>query len=158
MRTDNRKVKNTVISIYFVLVVFGILLATVFKSFNLFSDVNFYVFIGVFITLVLFHSVAGYFEYDSDGDKVIITNQGLILTDYVNYRQRKLEFTRSQLIGFKIKNYIIYKSLVLVIKNHKGVQTKHRFNITLVKRSSLKYVKQSLTKTLKENRKQKQAE
>ncbi|WP_296386059.1 hypothetical protein [Winogradskyella sp.] len=157
MRTDNRKVKNTVISIYFVLIVFGILLATVFKSLDMFVDSTFFVFLGLFIALVLFHSIAGYFEYDSDGNKITVINKGLILTEYINYRQNKLEFTRNQLVGFKIKNYIIYKSLVLLIKNYEGRQTKERFNITLVKRKNLKYVKQSLNKMVKENRKKKQA-
>jgi hypothetical protein len=157
MRTDNRKVKNTVISIYFVLMVFAILLATVFKSLEVFVDSTFFVFLGVFIVLVLFHSIAGYFEYDSDGTKIVVINRGLILTEYVDYRQNKLEFTRNQLVGFKIKNFIIYKSLVLLVKNYEGQQTKERFNITLLKRKNLKYVKQSLNKIMKENRKQKQA-
>jgi hypothetical protein len=140
-----------------VLMVFAILLATVFKSLEVFVDSTFFVFLGVFIVLVLFHSIAGYFEYDSDGTKIVVINRGLILTEYVDYRQNKLEFTRNQLVGFKIKNFIIYKSLVLLVKNYEGQQTKERFNITLLKRKNLKYVKQSLNKIMKENRKQKQA-
>ena len=104
MRTDNRKVKNTVVSIYFILVVFAILLATVFKSLEMFVDSTFFVFLGLFILLVLVHSIAGYFEYDSDGAKIVILNKGLILTEYVNYRENKLEFPRHQLVGFKINN------------------------------------------------------
>ncbi|MFC0605734.1 hypothetical protein [Winogradskyella pulchriflava] len=156
MRTDNRKVKNTVVSIYFILVVFAILLATVFKSLEFFVDSTFFIFLGLFILLVLFHSVAGYFEYDSDGAKIIVLNKGLILTEYINYRENKVEFARQQLVGFKIKNYIFYKSLVLLIKGYDGRKTKERFNITLLKRKKLKYVKQSLSKTVKANRKLKE--
>ncbi len=157
MRTDNRKVKNTVVSIYFILIVFAILLATVFKSLELFVDSTFIVFLGVFIVIVVFHSIAGYFEYDSDGNKIVVINQGLILTDYINYRQNKLEFTKKQLVGFKIRNYFIYRSLVLLVKDYDGKQRKERFNVTLLKRKNLKYVKQSLNKMMKENRKQNQA-
>ncbi len=157
MRTDNRKVKNTVVSIYFILIVFAILLATVFKSLELFVDSTFFVFLGVFIVIVVFHSIAGYFEYDSDGNKIVVINQGLILTDYINYRQNKLEFTKNQLVGFKIRNYFIYRSLVLLVKDYDGKQRKERFNVTLLKRKNLKYVKQSLNKMMKENRKQNQA-
>ncbi len=157
MRTDNRKVKNTVVSIYFILIVFAILLATVFKSLELFVDSTFFVFLGVFIVIVVFHSIAGYFEYDSDGNKIVVINQGLILTDYINYRQNKLEFTKKQLVGFKIRNYFIYRSLVLLVKDYDGKQRKERFNVTLLKRKNLKYVKQSLNKMMKENRKQNQA-
>lgn len=155
MRTDNRKVKNTVVSIYFILIVFAILLATVFKSLEFFVDSTFFIFLGAFILLVLFHSIAGYFEYDSDGTKIVILNKGLILTEYVNYRENKIEFTREQLIGFKIKNYIFYKSLVVLFKTYDGKKSKERFNVTLLKRKKLKYVRQSLSKTIRLNRKQK---
>ncbi|APY07170.1 hypothetical protein BWZ20_02115 [Winogradskyella sp. J14-2] len=156
MRTDNRKVKNTVVSIYFILIVFGILLATVFKSLEFFVDSTFFVFLGLFVVLVLFHSVAGYFEYDSDGAKIIILNKGLILTEYINYRENKVEFSRHQLIGYKINDYFLYKSLVVLIKTYDGKQIKERFNVTLLKKSKMRYVKQSLKKTLKENKKRKE--
>ena len=156
MRTDNRKVKNTVVSIYFILIVFAILFATVFKSLEFLVDRTFFIFLGIFILIVLFHSIAGYFEYDSDGAKIIILNKGLILTEYINYRENKLEFDRHQLVGFKINNYVIYKSLVVLVKTYDGKKIKERFNVTLLKRKKLKYVKQSLSKTVKENRKRKQ--
>ena len=156
MRTDNRNVKNTVVSIYFLLIVFGILLITVFKSLEFFVDSTFFVILGLFVVLVIFHSIAGYFEYDSDGSKIIILNKGLILTEYINYRENKLEFARHQLTGFKINDYFLYKSLVVLIKTYDGKQVKERFNVTLLKRKKMRYVKQSLRKTLKENRKRKQ--
>ncbi|MDY2586675.1 hypothetical protein [Winogradskyella aquimaris] len=156
MRTDNRKVKNTVVSIYFILIIFGILLATVFNSLEFFVDSTFFVFLGLFIVLVLFHSIAGYFEYDSDGAKIIILNKGLILTEYINYRENKIEIARSELVGFKINDYIIYKSLVILYKTYDGRKAKERFNVTLLKPKKLKYVKQSLSKTVKANRKLKQ--
>lgn len=156
MRTDNRQVKNTVVSIYFIMVVCAVLLATVFKSLNFFVDSIVFIFLGLFVILVIFHSIAGYFEYDSDGAKTVILNKGLILTEYINYRESKLEFSRHQLVGFKINNYLIYKSLAVLIKASDGTKTKERFNITLLKPKKLKYVKQSLNKTIKENRKRKQ--
>jgi len=157
MRTDNRNVKNVVISIYFLLIVFAILLATVFRFLEVFSGANFYVFIGLFVILAIFHSVAGYFEYDSDGSHIIVINRGLLLTAYINYRETKLEFPRHKLVGYKIKNYFIYRSLVLVIEDKGGKFKKERFNITLLNRRKTKYVRQSLRKTLKENQKLKEA-
>ena len=157
MRTDNRNVKTTVISVYFVLIVLAVLLATVFNSLEIFVASNLYIFLGCFMVIVVFHYLARHFEYDSDGDKIIVLNQGLILTDYLNYRKHRLEFSKEQLIGFKIKNFILYKSLVIVIKKEDGRTLKERFNVTLVKRKSLKYIRQSLNKTIKLNRKQNQA-
>ena len=156
MRADNRKVKNTVVSIYFILIVFGILLITVFNSLEFIVDSTFFVFLGLFVVLVLFHSIAGYFEYDSDGAKTVIINKGLVLTEYVNYRENKIEFVRSQLIGYKIKDYFLYKSLVVLVKTNDKEQVKERFNVTLLNRKKMRYVKQSLQKTLKENKKRKE--
>ncbi len=156
MRADNRKVKNTVVSIYFILIVFGILLITVFNSLEFLVDITFFVFLGLFVVLVLFHSIAGYFEYDSDGAKTVIINKGLVLTEYVNYRENKIEFVRSQLIGYKIKDYFLYKSLVVLVKTNDKEQVKERFNVTLLNRKKMRYVKQSLQKTLKENKKRKE--
>lgn len=153
MRIDNRKVKNTVVSIYFILIVFGILLATVFKSFEFLTESTFFVFFGLFVALVLLHSIAGYFEYDSDGAKIIVLNKGLILTEYVNYRERKIEISRKDLVGFKINNYILYKSLVILHRTYNDIKVKERFNVTLVDSKKLTYVKQSLSKTIKQNRK-----
>ncbi|WP_412560977.1 hypothetical protein [Winogradskyella sp. MIT101101] len=127
-----------------------------FKSLDFLKDEIFFVLIGLFIVLIVFHSIAGYFEYDSDGSKIIVLNKGLLLTEYINYRERKLEFDRSELAGYKIKNFIIYKSLVLLVNKSNGKSIKERFNVTLVKKRKLKYVKQSLRKNLKENLKRKQ--
>jgi len=156
MRTDNRNVKNTVISIYFILVVLAILLFTVFQSLNVFTEHTFYIFLGALIIMVLFHSVASYFEYDSDGDKILIINKGLILTEYINYREKQLEFLRNELVGFKFRDFIVYKTLTLILKSKDGTKRNERFNVTLLKRRKRRYVRQSLGKTIKLNKKKNQ--
>lgn len=153
MRTDNRQVKNTVVTIYLILIIFAVLSATVIKSLEFVKDISFFVFLGLFIVLIIFHSIAGYFEYDSDGPNIMIINKGLLLTDYINYREKAIEFAREDLLGFKVKNFIIYKSLVVFYKTKTKNKAKRRFNVTLLKYKKLKYVKQSLTKTLKKNKK-----
>lgn len=152
MRTDNRKVKNTIISIYFLLVLVAILLATVFKSYQVFEGSSLYVMIGLLLAVVIVHFVARYFEYDSDGAKLVIKNSGLILTDFLNYREEKLEVDKQKLIGFKVHNYIFFKTLVVALTNSDGNIYKERFNVTLLKGKKLKYVKQSLRKIIKENK------
>ncbi|WP_405571348.1 hypothetical protein [Winogradskyella sp. Asnod2-B02-A] len=156
MRTDNRKVKNTIISIYFLLVVAAGLLATVFNSIDLFEGSSIFVLLGLVLAVVVVHFIARFFEYDSDGAKIVITNSGLILTDFINYRENKVEISKHKLIGFKIHNYLFYRVLVIAIENSDGSFTKERFNITLLKQKKLKYVKQSLRKILKENIKHKE--
>lgn len=152
MRTDNRNVKNTIISIYFLLLLFVILWITVFQSYGLFPESSLYVFLGLLLVAVVFHFVARYFEYDSDGVKLVVINKGLILTEFVNYRENKIEVEKSKLVKYRINDYIIYKVLVISLKNSEGTIYRERFNITLLKRKKLKYVKQSLRRMIKKNK------
>lgn len=153
MRTDNRNIKNTIISIYFLLVVFAILFVTVFKSLFMFDGHSLYIIIGLFVAVLIVHFIARFFEYDSDGTNIIIKNKGLILTDFVNYREHKVEIVRHKIVSFKIHNYFFYKSLVITRRSGDGGVVKERFNITLLKKKKIKYVRQSLKKIIKENKK-----
>ncbi|MBF8149583.1 hypothetical protein ITJ86_06715 [Winogradskyella sp. F6397] len=152
MRTDNRDIKNTIISIYFILIIAAVLLATVFQSYNLVEGSSLYVLIGLLVAVVVVHFVARFFEYDSDGAKVIITNSGLIVADFFNYRENKIEVAREKISGYKINNYFLYKSLVVYTTLSNGKIAKESFNITLLKRKKVKYVRQSLRKIIKENK------
>lgn len=153
MRTDNRNVKNTIISIYFLFLVVAILLATVFRSYGVLPESSLYVFLGLFVFFILVHFIARYFEYDSDGPKLVITNKGLILTEFINYRQNKVELAKHKLVGYKIHNYLVYKILVVSIKRSNVKIYKERFNITLLKRKKMKYVRKSLKRIIKLNTK-----
>ena len=92
-----------------------------------------YVLIGLLVAVIVVHFVARFFEYDSDGAQVIITNSGLILTDYLNYRENKIEIPREKLSGYKIYNYYFYKSLVVYVSHSNGKIEREHFNITLLK-------------------------
>jgi hypothetical protein len=157
MRTNNSKVKNMIISVYFILIVLAILLATVFRVFSDLTPnplVTFFIIVFSFgIIFFIVHSIAKFFEYDSDGLKVIVTNKGLLLSDHFNYREHTVEFHKDRLTGFKFNNYLFFKSLVLYIKDSKGHVKKERFNVTLMPKKKRKYIRQSLTKMVKHNRK-----
>ncbi|TYA59062.1 hypothetical protein [Formosa maritima] len=157
MRTNNSKVKNVIVSVYFILIVFAILLATVFSAFSDLTPnplITFFVIVLSFgAVFFIVHSIAKYFEYDSDGLKVIVTNKGLLLSDHFNYREHTVEFYKERLTGFKFNNYFFFKSLLLYIKDSKGHVKKERFNVTLLSRKKRKYIRQSLTKMVKHNRK-----
>ncbi|WP_435139479.1 hypothetical protein [Formosa sp. A9] len=155
MRTDNGKVKQIIISVYFILIVLAIVLATVFSAFKDLTTnatltflVIFLVFVALFFAVYL---IARYFEYDSDGVKVVVTNKGLLLPDKFSFRTHEIEFEKSDLKAFKFNNYVIYKSLALYLKTASGHTIKEQFNITLVNRKKRKYVRQSLSKMVKNN-------
>jgi hypothetical protein len=152
------KVKNIIISIYFVLILLAILASTIFSVFSHLSNnptlIFFLIFVAFIALFVVVHYISKYFEYDSDGIKVVVINKGLLLADYFNYREHKLEFSKENLVGYKFHNYIVYKTLVLYIKDRKGNKKKETFNVTLVAKKKRKYIRQSLSKMIKLNKKQ----
>jgi hypothetical protein len=160
MRTNNSKVKNVIISMYFILIVLAILLATLFSAFSNLTNsptLTFFIVIGVFVFLFLAaHKVSKYFEYDSDGVQVVIINRGMLLSDYFNYREHKLEFEKEELTGYKFNNYLFYKNLVIYLTSKHGHKKKEEFNVTLVSRKKRKYIRQSLSKIVKHNKTLKQ--
>jgi len=148
-----------IVSVYFILIVLAILLATVFSAF---SDLTknpyitfFIIAFGFSVFFFLVHGISKYFEYDSDGLKVVVMNRGLLFGDQVNYREHKAEFDKEELLGYKFNNYVIYKTLTLLLKDHRGHSKKERFNVTLVAKKKRRYIRQSLSKIVKNNRKQK---
>ena len=157
MRTNNGKVKSIIISVYFVLILIGIVTITIFSTFREVTKnpglTFFFIILGFLIVSFLVHRISKYFEYDSDGIKVVVLNRGLLTAEYFNYREHLLEFDKPKLVAYKFHNYIIYKSLELSIKDRHDKIRKSTFNLTLVQRKKRKYINQSLRKIVKENKK-----
>lgn len=155
MRTSNARVKSVIVSVYFTLIVLAIVLATLFSAFShLTPNPTVTIFVVVFGFIGLFfiiHRVSKYFEYDSDGVKVVVINKGLLLSDYLNYREQKLEFDKQRLISFKFHDYFLYRSLTLYVKSSNGSTKKETFNVTLVGKKKRRYIRQSLSKMVKNN-------
>ncbi len=121
--------ENPTINVLFIVLVFGLL-------------------------FLITHKISRYFEYDSDGVQVVIINKGLLLSDHFNYREHKVEFDKDKLKGYNFNNYFLYKTLTVYLANHKGRTRKEKFNVTLVGRKKRKYVRQSLSKIVRNNKKQ----
>lgn len=148
--------KNMIISIYFILVVLAIILTTLMSAFEDLYDNRTVMTIGVLSVLgVLFwltHKNSKYFEYDSDGDEIIIMNRGLLLSEHLNYREHKIEIDKSQLISYNFKNLFFYKSVTVNYLLKNGKEQSDTFNITLLNRKKRRYIRQSLSKTIKLNK------
>ena len=158
MRTNNNKAKNVIISVYFVLIILAILSAVMFRMFSPISSNPLVVFLIIALSFsALFyvvHTVSKFFEYDSDGMKVVVTNRGLLMSERFNYREHTIEFTKEDLVGFKFHNFIVFNSLVFLVKDKRGNTQKERFNVTLVSKKKKRYIRQSLTKMIKKNSKE----
>ena len=153
MRTNNSKVKNVIISVYFILIVLAIFSAFVFSAFRHLTASPFLTFgIILLVFVIMFfivYRVSRYFEYDRDGYKVVIINRGLLLTEYLNYRETKIEFEKENLAAFKFNNFMMYRTLDIYVLDRKGAKRKETFNITLVPKKKRRYIRQSLSKMIK---------
>jgi hypothetical protein len=157
MRTNNSHVKNIIISIYFIFLVLAIALPIFIKSLRIFSGNATLSSISLAIVFAalffLVHFICKFFEYDSDGEKVILINKGLLVSNYFNYRQKVVEFDKESLLAYSFKNYIIYRTLSVYLKDSRGDKRRETFNITLVTRRKRRYIRQSLKKIVKANKK-----
>ena len=157
MRTNNSNVKNVIISIYFIILVLAIALPVFIESLRFLggnttlSSISFALVIAILFFSI--HFICKFFEYDSDGKKVIVTNKGLLISKYFNYRQKVVEFDKESLVAYSFKNYIIYRTLSIYIKDSRGEKRRETFNITLVTRRKRRYIRQSLKKIVKANKK-----
>nr|WP_279309207.1 hypothetical protein [Psychroserpens sp. SPM9] len=140
------------------MLVMAIAFLFVFRSFTYGVSNPFLVFVaialGFAVLFFLVHYVSKYFEYDSDGLKVVVTNKGLLFTDKYNYREHKVEFEKEQLYGYKFTNFFLYKTLKLYLKDSRGKKKVETFNVTLVNRKKRRYIRQSLSKMVKSNLKE----
>jgi len=156
MRINNSKVKNTIVSVYFILIVCAIVFATVFKMFSDLTTNPTITFIiisaGFALLFFLVHFISKFFEYDSDGLKVVVTNRGLLLSDNLNYREHLLEFDKSSLYAYKFRNYFVYKTLTFYLKDSRGKKKQETFNVTLLPKKKRRYIRQSLSKMVKMNK------
>lgn len=156
MRINNSKIKNTILTAYFLLLIAVILNMVVFGLFRDWINSStlqwilvVVFFVGLFVAL---HSIAKYFEYDSDGDILVIINRGMIVSEFINYREKIVEFPKTKLLYYKLMDYRIYKSLNLYVRSGEHHQKRIKFNVTLVPNRKLRYLKMSLDKIVKNNK------
>jgi len=122
---------------------------------ELYENPTITIIIILFVFALLFiitHRISKYFEYDSDGMQVVMINRGLLLSDHFNYREHKIEFEKEKLKSYKFNNYFFYKSLTIFLEGNHGSK-KETFNVTLISRKKRKYIRQSLSKMVRHNKK-----
>ncbi len=156
MRINNSKIRNTILTAYFLLlfvVIISMLVFGLFRNWISNTTLEWILIMGFFLGLFMaLYSVAKYFEYDSDGDVLVIINKGLIVSEFVNYREKIVEIPKRKLLYYKLKDYGIYKSLNLYIRSGKNRQKRIKFNVSLVPNRKLRYLKMSLDKIVRNNK------
>ena len=155
MRLSNHKETRVIPGIYYFSVVLFFLLIFLNSQLGraLFPNEKIYLSsLGLIVLFQIYIYTCGkYFEYDSEGQIVTIVNKGMILSRFIDYRNRQLEIKRDQIIKFKLYNFIIYKRLVIVAKDNYGRKFKRHLNLSFLKPKKVKLVKKSLSRLIQKN-------
>ncbi len=157
MKFKNKKETKIVPSIYIIVV--AVFITNTFASIELkYDDVPFNynslipsavaLLVGVYIFLV-----GRSFEFDSDGEAVIFKSSGLMLSNFIRYREQRTEVPKSKLQGYRVENYFFYKRLHIFInsRNRKGFRH-YKYNITLLTGNKTRALKLSLDKVIEKNK------
>lgn len=157
MKFNNRKETGVIPSIYIIVV--AVFITNAFASVELkYDDVPFNysslipnviaLFIGIYIFIV-----GKTFEFDSDGETINFKSNGVLVSQFMHYREQRTEVPKSKLKDFRIENYFFYKRLHIFIhsRNSKGFRH-YKYNITFLTGKKIKSLKMSLAKVLEKNK------
>lgn len=106
--------------------------------------------IGIYIYIV-----GRSFEFDSDGETLNFKSNGLLISQFLHYREQRTEVPKSKLLDFKIENYFFYKRLHVFIssRNKRGFRH-YKYNITFLSGKKIRSLKASLRKVADKNKSQ----
>ena len=155
MRLNNHKETRIIPGIYYFSIVLFFL--TIFLNAQLgnalFPNENIYLgALGAIVLLQVYIYLCGkYFEYDSEGQVVTIINKGMILSRFIDYRNRQIEIKHNQIISYKLYDFLIYKRLVITARGKNNRRFKKHLNLSFVKPKKVKVIKKSLQKLINKN-------
>lgn len=157
MRFNNRKETSIVPSIYIIVV--AVFITNAFASIELkYDDVpfNYSSLIPNAVALVVavyIFFVGKSFEFDSDGETLNFKSNGLLVSKFMHYREKRTEIPKSKLQSFRIENYLLYKRLHIYINSRNRIGYRHyKYNITFLTGKKTKSLQISLGKVLEKNK------
>ena len=153
MRLSNRKETKAIPGIYYFSIVLFFLIIFLYSELGnaLFRSES--IFIGTLVLIILvqvyIYTCGMYFEYDSDKNLLIIANKGMVLSNFINYRNKKVKIKQDEIINYKIYNFIVYRKLVITAREKSGKKYKRHINLTFIKPKKFKLVKKSLDRFIR---------
>lgn len=157
MKFNNRKETSVIPSIYIIVV--AVFITNAFASVELKYDdapFNYSSLIPNVIALVIgvyIFIVGKTFEFDSDGETINFKSNGVLVSQFMHYREQRTEVPKSKLKDFRVENYFFHKRLHIFIhsRNSKGYRH-YKYNITFLTGKKIKSLKMSLAKVLEKNK------
>ncbi|WP_324719019.1 hypothetical protein [Salinimicrobium sp. HB62] len=157
MKFNNRKETGIIPSIYIIVV--AVFITNAFASVELkYDDVPFNysslipnaiaLLVGIYIFIV-----GKTFEFDSDGETINFKSNGVLVSQFMHYREQRTEVPKSKLKDFRVENYFFYKRLHIFIHSRNSRGYRHyKYNITFLTGKKVKALKMSLAKILEKNK------
>lgn len=157
MKFNNRKETGIIPSIYIIVV--AVFITNAFASVELkYDDVPFNysslipnaiaLLVGIYIFIV-----GKTFEFDSDGETINFKSNGVLVSQFMHYREQRTEVPKSKLKDFRVENYFFYKRLHIFIHSRNSRGYRHyKYNITFLTGKKIKSLKMSLAKILEKNK------
>ncbi len=99
---------------------------------------------------VYWYKISKYIEYDSNGSGIVFITKGILLSDFVNHREQRIELPKEKLVNYKIIDRFFYKKIHLHIKSKHKIK-KVCIDVTFLSTVKTKALKLSLNKIVREN-------
>ena len=155
MIINNRRVKKQIVFQYLLIVVivaisvFDDSISGFYKDFI--SETYLYQFLAL-VVIVLFWLGYPLFNYDSDGEALVLEASEPILISKITGRKFVAEFPKNKLQDFRIKELMFKKTLYLHLRS-KDKTTVLKSSISYLNEKEVSRLKKSLNKVLKNNKK-----
>lgn len=151
MKFNNAKSKKKVAFIYFFLFISVFLTTMHFctfrKDFNM-DKIWYFLPVAIVIIIIFMYCNAKFFEFDGDGSALTFINKGLLISNLINYREKRVEFPKDKLKSYKIHDYIIYTSINIYIKSKSNRVVQRNFNISFLSLKQKRRLKRALDNIL----------
>lgn len=157
MKFNNKKETRFVPSIYILLV--AVFVTNLFAAIEIKNDevpFNYSSLLPNLVAVVLavyMFFIGRSFEFDSDGETINFKSNGLMVSNFLHYRDQRTEVPKSKLRGLKVENYFFFKRLHIFIRSRNSKGYRHyKYNITFLKAEKIRALKISLGKIVEQNK------
>ena len=109
--------------------------------------------IVIILGLVLLYRGLPVFEFDSDGEVLILSAKEPYLAGFSKSFSKHSEFPKRKLRSFRIKSYPFRKILIVSIDSKDGTTKKSKFPISYMRKREIRDIERSLRRVLKAEKK-----
>jgi len=153
MVIKNGRAKKQISAVYtfvFLVFVIGVIDDMITGHYHNFLGEYFFISIFSVSLLILYWLGLPFFEYDSDGEALVVKASEPVLISNVTGKRFSAEFPKSKLVDFEIEKSFLKKTLYLHL-NSKDKKTVLKTSVSYLNKNELSTLEKSLNNVLKNN-------